>query len=180
MKKWQEYANYRKHKNQNEDGTFTFTYFITVDGVEVEVSKAVYKAYTAGDRKMRYMELDLKTDRVLQDADGKTVMDENGQPVRLPEREMSLDKLVEGDWDFPSSAQSPEDAVIFGDDSEAEELHRCLTLLTDDECDLIHALFFEGMTEKEYAAKLGIRQQNVNKRKQRVLKKIKNFWGQGC
>ena len=48
--------------------------------------------------------------------------------------------------------------------------------LTDEERSLIDALFFVGMTEREYAARIGIAQKNVNARKQRVLEKLKTFF----
>ena len=55
-------------------------------------------------------------------------------------------------------------------------LEQALVSLTDDERDLIGALFFDGLTEREYAAKIGIAQKNVNARKQRVLGKLKIFF----
>lgn len=58
---------------------------------------------------------------------------------------------------------------------ESMMLERAIASLTDDERDLIDALFFEGMTEREYAAKIGIAQKNVNARKQRILEKLKTF-----
>ena len=174
MQKWHEYANYRR--SENADGSYT--YFITIEGKDIEVSEAVYKAYTAGDRKMRYMELDLKCDRVRQDADGKAVRGENGLPIKLPEREVSLDKLIAEDWDFPSAEPSAEDAVIAR--FEIEALHRSLDLLDDDERALIDALFFDGLTEQDYAGLIGLTQQGVNKRKQRILEKIKKVLDSGC
>ena len=169
MKKWQEYTNYRKI--ENGDGSFTFT--VTVDGQDVEVTEAVYKAYAAGDRKMRYMELDLKNDRVLQDEDGRAVLDENWLPVVLSEREISLDKLIGEDWDFPSSEPLPDDAVM--ERLEIEALHRCLNRLNKDERALIDALFFEGLTEREYSVKSGIPQMTINDRKHRILSMLKKL-----
>ena len=176
MKKWHEYRNFRK--TENPDGSFT--YIITVDGKDVEVSKEVYTAYKKGAYKMEYMECGLKRDRSKKDANGKAVRDSNGQIVRLPELEASLDKLVDDDWDFKSSEPSPEDIYITAEFSESDELRRCVALLDDDEQALINALFFEGISEQRYAEIIGIKRQNVNKRKLRILKKIKNFWSQGC
>ena len=170
MKKWQEYANYRK----TENGDGSFTYVITIDGEDVEVTEAVYTAYAAGDRKMRYMELDLKCDRVLRNEKGKAVLDEHGNPVALPEREMSLDKLIGEDWDFPSSEPSAEDAVLGL--LETEALYGCLDRLDTDERALIDALFFEGLTEREYADRIGVVQKTVNNRKNRILEKLKSFY----
>ena len=174
MQNWQEYRNFRK--TENADGSYT--YIITVDGEDVEVSKEVYAAYSSSAYKMEYMERGLKRDRVKRGANGKAVKDENGQPVVLPEREVSLNKLFDEDWDFPTSEPSPEDAVLSFENFESDELRRCLSLLTDDEQALIHALFDKGMTEQEYADLLGIKQPSVNERKQRILKKIKKIWAE--
>ena len=169
MKKWQEYANYKK--TENEDGSFT--YVITINGEDVEVTEAVYKAYAAGDRKMRYMELDLKCDRVRQDERGKAVLNEHGNPVALPEREMSLDKLIGEDWDFPSSEPSAEDAVLSL--LETEALYGCLDRLDADERALIDALFFEGLTIRDYAELTGQSKSRVDREKTRILGKMKKI-----
>jgi RNA polymerase sigma factor (sigma-70 family) len=176
VRNWRRNRNFRKC--ENADGSYTHT--VTVDGEDVEVSAEVYKEYATGSRKMEYMEFDLKRDRVLKDTEGKAVLDENGLPFALPEREVSLDKLIDEDWDYKSSEPSPEDAFISAVGSEVEELHRCITLLTNDEQALIKALFFEGIEEQAYADMLGIKRQNVNKRKLRILKKIKKFLREGC
>ena len=173
MQNWQKYRNFRK--KENADGSFSYT--ITVDGENVEVSAEIYEAYAQGGYKMENMELGLKRDRINRDSGGKTLKDENGQTMVLPEREVSLDKLVEADWEYPSSEASPEVLFLASEFSEEAELYRCLALLADEERTLVEALFFEGLTETEYGRKIGIKQQNVHKRKVRILKKIKNFWG---
>ena len=59
-----------------------------VSGQFIEVTDEVYDAYMKGDRKMRYFESDLKTERFL--------MDENGQIRQvIPSREDSLDRLMD-------------------------------------------------------------------------------------
>lgn len=45
---------------------------------------------------------------------------------------------------------------------------------------LVKVIFYEEKTEKEIAEILGISQQMVNKKKQKVLKKIKKFLKKGC
>ena len=170
MQNWRKNRNFRKI--ENNDGSFT--YVITVDGEKVEVSEEVYTAYAKGGYKMENMEFGIKSDRVLQDADGRSVRNEHGNPVILPEREVSLDKLIGEDWDFPSIEPSPEDIVM--GQLEVEELHRCLDRLNEGERELINALFYKGLSEQQYADIHGIKQQSVNERKLRILKKIKSFW----
>jgi hypothetical protein len=169
MQNWQKTRNYRKF--ENSDGSFTYT--INVDGEKVEVSKELYEVYAGAERKLEYMELDLKRDRVFQDADGKAVRDENGQPIVLPEREVSLEKLIDEDWDYPSAEALPEDEVAGR--LEIKDLRRYLGLLTNSERELVAALFFEGLTEREYAKQLGISKTALHARKIKVLDKLKIF-----
>jgi len=176
MQSWHKYNNYKQVTGS--DGSVT--YIITVDGTDVEVSEAVYNEYATAGRKMKYMELDLKRNRFQQDVTGKASKDENGQPIVLPEREVSLDKLINEDWNFSASAPSPEDVFVDSEFSEEMELHRCLGLLNDDERMLITSLFFAGMTESEYAKTQGVKQQSINERKRRILKKLKLFFGSPC
>ena len=61
---------------------------IWIRGQFVEVTDEVYRAYMQGDRKMRYFENDLKTERF--------VLGKEGQVVQIiPSREDSLDRLVD-------------------------------------------------------------------------------------
>ena len=168
MKNWQKDRNFRKLSNPSGD----ITYIITIGSQDVEVSEAVYTAYAKGARKMEYMERETKRDRVQRDPKtGRPLLDGRGQPMMLPEREVSLDKMVADDWDFPSTEPSPEDAVM--DAMDLAALNRCLGLLKPDERKLIDALFFEGMTERKYSEVSGIARKTINDRKHRVLGKLK-------
>ena len=169
MKNWQRNRNFRKY--ENTDGSVT--YIITVDGENVEVSEDVYDTYAKLGYKMEHIEHSIKCNRVLQDRNGKAVRDEHGHPIMLPEREVSLDKLIDADFEFASLETSLEDIVI--GQLQIEELCSCLSLLNAHERELIESLFFEGVTEREYAQRIGIAQKNVNKKKQRILLKLKNL-----
>lgn len=172
MQNWQKHRNFKKH--ENADGSFTYT--ITVDGETLEVSEEIYTTYAQGGYKMENMEFGFKYDRVLKGADGKAVRDDNGQAVILPEREVSLDRLIDEDWEYPSSGPSTEDTVLGQLDVEA--LYSCLDLLAVGERELITALFFNGLTEREYAGKLGISKTALHARKNKVLAKLKIFLNQ--
>ena len=78
---------------------------IWIRGQYVEVTDEVYMAYTQGDRKMRYFENDLKTERF--------VLGKEGQVVRvIPSREDSLDRLMdENAQQFPHE-ESVENTVL--------------------------------------------------------------------
>lgn len=56
-----------------------------------------------------------------------------------------------------------------------DKLARCLFLLPEDEQELIRKLFYEGLTEREYAAEKGIYPNAVHKKKVRILGKLKKL-----
>ena len=138
---------------------------IWIRGQYVEVTDEVYRAYMQGDRKMRYFENDLKTERF--------VLGEEGQVVQIiPSREDSLDRLVdENAQQFSDEQESVESVVLHK--LEVDRLHTALSMLSPEERALIQALFFEERKESELAVELGISQPAVYKRKMKVLKKLK-------
>jgi len=137
---------------------------IWMDGQLIEVTEAVYEAYMKGDRKIRYFERDLKTERFVIDKDGR---------VRqiVPSREDSLDRLSEDNAEqFPDERESVEELVLRK--LRHEQLRKALDILTEKERALILALFFEEKTEREVADAMGISQPAVHKQKNKILKKF--------
>ena len=139
---------------------------IWVRGQYVEVTDEVYMAYTQGDRKMRYFENDLKTERF--------VLGKEGQVVRvIPSREDSLDRLMdENAQQFPHE-ESVENTVLHK--LEVDKLHTALAMLSIEEQALIQALFFEEKTERQYAEELGVYRNAIHVRKTKILKKLKKL-----
>ncbi len=140
---------------------------IWVSGQTIEVTDAVYDAYMKGDRKMRYFENDLKTERIL--------LDENGLVRQIiPSREDSLDRLMDDNAEqFSDRHESVEDMVLHK--ISIERLYAALSKLSEKERELIEALFFEEKTERDVASAMGISQPAVHKQKNKILKKLKLF-----
>lgn len=61
---------------------------IWIDGQLIEVTDEIYSVYMKGDRKMRYFEADLKSERVILDEDGHVLQ-------TVPSHEDSLDRLMD-------------------------------------------------------------------------------------
>lgn len=80
---------------------------------------------------------------------------------------------METDKQFMSAAPSPEQVVE--EREEMDELRRCLSLLTEDERALIHALFVDRLTEREYARRIGISQPRVSQLWSRIRDKLKKY-----
>lgn len=140
---------------------------IWINGQLIEVTEEVYAAYMKGDRKMRYFENDLKTERFL--------LGENGQLRQIiPSWEDSLDRLMDDNAEqFADQHESVEETVFRK--LSVEALHLALKQLSASEYALIAAIFFDGKTEREYAEELGVYRNAVHKRKMRILEKLKKL-----
>ena len=56
-----------------------------------------------------------------------------------------------------------------------EKLRKSIALLSKPEQELIRALYFEELTERQCAEKLGLSQKGINKRKKRILAELKKI-----
>lgn len=56
-----------------------------------------------------------------------------------------------------------------------DKIRSVLLLLSADERQLITALYYEGLTEREYAKRCGVYHNAIHKRKLRILDKLKNL-----
>lgn len=81
------------------------------------------------------------------------------------EDSLGIDLLV--DRDSPSMEEMAIANVMAG------KLRRCLALLPRGEQELLHALYFEGQSERKYAETIGITQKAVNKRRHKGLAQLK-------
>lgn len=135
----------------------------------VEINPEVLLLLKKSDRRMEYFERDLKRGRYVRDKKGKAVRDKNGQLIDLPEREVSMEKLIGESWEFFSDDLTPEENVINTENADIFELHRCMTLLTEEECDLITALYFHKMTIRGYADSKGMSKSRVDRLHQKIL-----------
>jgi len=135
----------------------------------VEINAATRKVLEQSDNKENYFMTVLKRNRCKKDKHGRCVRDENGMTIQLPEREVSLEKLLAEGWNFLSLITPPEQWVIA--EMEREELHRCICSLPANEKGLIYALYFsnygDGMSVRKYAKATGIPFTTIQSRKKK-------------
>lgn len=62
---------------------------------------------------------------------------------------------------------------------EIDALRKALSVLSDADNELVQALFYDGLTEQEYAVQVGISQQMISRKKQRILKLLKKLLSEG-
>lgn len=134
--------------------------YVIKNGTAVEVSDEIFEILKKSDRRIKYVEHDLKETRYIINQAKATVKE-------IPSREDSLDRLMALGFDFADSAMEFDEAVV-----EKIMLEQALEKLSDEERYLITQLFYFNRTERELAAEMQIAQQNINKAKQRILCKL--------
>jgi RNA polymerase sigma factor (sigma-70 family) len=145
-------------------------YRVNIGGALIDVTEEVYREYYRSERRMRYYERDIKTERAVRGKDGKVI-------GYLPSKEDSFDRLLEQGEDFAEEAEPIEDTVLSG--LMVEALREALDKLSPTERELIDALFFsnggDGMSEREYAEKSGIPRKTLAYRREKILGKLKKI-----
>ena len=132
MEYWKENVNYRQEKGP--EGT---RYLITVDGMDVEVEESLYRIYTKMERRERYL-VEVESDMCV-----------------------SLEGLAADEDTIPYLPDNPE-SILIAVETEREQasllclLPEALEQLTESEREFIRALYFEGISLREYCRSKGI------------------------
>ena len=75
--------------------------------------------------------------------------------------------------EFMDTEMSPD--VVFEEKEKLQALYAAIHSLSSKDQALINALFFEGLTERGYAARLGVQHNTIHKQKLCTLMKLKNL-----
>ena len=139
---------------RNADQTYMDKLFIPVQGCLLEVVREQYTDFYRDKERWRYLKK-LDTSHSLLSLDGFTDSEGN-----------VLDFIVDEAVDV---AETVVHALM------VDMLKAALPLLSDSEQALIHAIFFEELSEREVGLRLGITQSVVNKRKAKILRKLRKI-----
>lgn len=140
--------------------------YIMKNGKAVEVSEEIYEYLVKSDRRIRYVEEDLKRNTYIIDSVNEKV-------TVIPKREQSLDRLTELGKDFSDSDSDFQDGTIF-----KIMFNEALAKLSDEERYLITQLFYFSCSEKDVAKELGVTRRTVSNRKIKVLLKLRKLIGE--
>ena len=95
-------------------------------------------------------------------------------------REIQMSGLIGGEEgayenfkEFIDTENIPDNTVL--KIMEIDALRKALSVLSDADNELVQALFYDGLTEQEYAVQVGISQQMISRKKQRILKSLKKL-----
>jgi RNA polymerase sigma factor (sigma-70 family) len=124
-------------------------YYITIDGKDVPVTEEVYRAFKRPAWKER-----------------------KRREIRS-EKERSLEAFMDDGYDIPSKQALVDELVE--DKLLLDMLFNALLELTDDERDLINALFYEEKSERELSKDSGVPHPTIHSRKVSVLQKLKRL-----
>ena len=128
-------------------------YFIPIEGKLIEVEENVYIAYYKMGRRERYLEeREQEVGVVSYDA-----LDKNG--------------LIGQEMFSGQEADSMEDAALAKE--VVSQLYRCLDMLPKAERELIQAIYFDGMSDREYSKQINKSQPAVSYRHKKILSKLK-------
>lgn len=123
---------------------------------EAEVSKEIYDEYRRGEWR-------------ISKNDDKHSANETPFSALIGGEDGNYEKFRE----FVSYAANPEN--IIAKNIRTEELLNAVALLSTEDQALVQAMFYEGLTEREYADRLGVFRNAIHKRKVRILSKLKKF-----
>ena len=130
-------------------------YIIRIQGDLIEVSEDVYYAYFRMERQERWQEEKKQAHDVLSyDA-------------------LDNEEIVGAEMIPDLTSPSLEESVISRELK--DRLHHAVDALPREERELIHAIYFEGKSEREYAKKQGCSQNKIYKRRIKILSKLKMF-----
>jgi len=136
------------------DQSYMDKLFIPVQGCLLEVVREQYTDFYKDKERWRYLKK-LDTNHKLLSLEGFT--DSEGNVI-----DFVIDEAVD-------VAETVVHAVM------VDRLKAALSLLSDSERVLVNAIFFEELSEREVGLRLGITQSVVNKRKSKILAKLRKI-----
>lgn len=134
---------------------------------EIKSRPDILAVLRSSDQKMRYAEYDLKIGQFLADLEHQTA-------VFLPSKEDSMERIMEEEKkEFVDPSDSVEGQLLRQE--KYDFLYRAMAFLTDEERSLVTELYFQNKAESTYAREHGLSQKAVNKRRKKILLKLKKI-----
>ena len=143
-------------RRRETDRAYKDKLFIPVQGCLIETEQTHYIEFYRDKERWRYLQK-LDKDNNLLSLEAVVTDDDSGNG-----------------FDFiADETANIEEAVVHR--MMLDKLQSALFLLSEDERSLINAIFFRGLSEREWSKASGIPQKTINDRKRRILSKLKKF-----
>ena len=130
----------------------------------VKIQPEVMRVLRASDRKMRYMERGIKTEQVTEDPATHAV-------TVLPQREDSLERLIEEDRKQFASADDLEEQVLFRE--RIDLIRKAVGKLKKNYRRIVYYRYWKDLTQEEIAQKLSMTQQGVSYLERQALLQLR-------
>lgn len=141
-------------RREEIDTTYKDKLFIVLHGMLMEVTANDYLEFHKDKRRQKYID-----ERSVENGDFSydmlTTNDFNGEDILIDNSEDIATQVVH--------------KIML------DKLSDSILLLSDDEQELINALFFRNLSEREWSAETGIPQKTINDRKHRIIAKLKKY-----
>jgi len=145
--------------------------FIEIDGEQIAVTEEVYRAYKRpvwNENKDRERESRCRT------ANGTRCTEKcwlcNKERTGKP---LSLEQFVNDGFEVPDYVDPLDDFI---DKELVEELYAALDELEPENLQIIEFLFFDKLTERQTAERIGFSQKGINKRKAKIIEQLKKYF----
>ena len=130
-------------------------YFIKIENQQIKVSENVYRTYYGLQRR------------------AKTLEEKDRRNGRMLYSNLDTFETLGEEMIPDMSVVAVEDMVIAR--LMSERLHRCINLLPKGEQELIHAIYFEQLSERKLSKKTGVHYMTLHDRKIRILQKLRKM-----
>lgn len=147
-------------------------YLIGADGKEYEVSEEIFREYK---HSVWNEEAQYKRER-------SVIREKNNNKSDLDKKEYmkvsSVESIISGGGDHHvgSTPDFAEELVNAIEEKELLKiLGQALEILDEPEKEMIDRLFFKGISEREYERKYGVKRKTVAYKRDKLLKKLRNF-----
>lgn len=130
-------------------------YYLYPDGKRIEVTEELYRAFYKCKRREKYLE-------------------ERDQKHKLYHySDLDTEELLgEEMFSYPNE-ESIEERIV--DRLLIESLLRCVGKLPEEDQELIHALYYQGKSERGCAEEFGFSQKTINNQRNRILDKLRDL-----
>ncbi len=140
-------------RRREMDQSYEEKRFIPLHGMLMEVTPEQYREFYRNRRRQKYLDERSK---------------DNG--------DISIDMLTTPEFngaDILVSSEDIEEQVVLR--MMVDKLRSCLLILSKEERELLHDLFYIGLSERDAAEKYAVSQVAIHKRKKRILDKLKKM-----
>lgn len=139
---------------EETDPSYKDKLFLPLYGMIMEVTESTYIEFYRLQRRQKYIDERSRDNKDIS-YDSLTTDEFNGEDILVDDGDSVEDQAVRN--------------------VTAEEIRFIISLLKPADQELVQAMFFEGLSERQYAEKCGVNRNAIHKRKVRILEELKKL-----